>query len=409
MTSQRRNVLADPKSANAAGRSKKCGAETQEIDGAALLGRVLSWLSRFIAAPSLDALIGLVTWVAHTHLMEAWESTPRLLVCSAEPGSGKTRVLELLATLTPRAVEAVNVTPSYLFRKMGDEEWKPTILFDEIDTIFGPKAKDNEEIRGLLNAGHRRGAMSGRCIMRGKTIETEEIEAYCAVAMAGLGFVPDTIMSRSVVLRMRRRGPNEVIEPFRRRLHEDEGHALRDALADWAEQVEAAAKVLYPPMPDEVQDRDADVWEPLITVADLAGGQWPSRTRVAAVALVADAKKKPPSLGVKLLADLQKVFGDQDHMSTESILNDLKVMEESPWGDLKGKPLDARGLSRILGDYDIKSATIRVGAYTPKGYRRVDLHDAWQRYLTAAAQEPTTPATAATDTAIDDIPGGWDD
>lgn len=406
MAGTRRNILTDPKPANPSGPRKHSGAGKSEIDGAELLGRVLSWVSRFIAPPSLDALIGLVTWVAHTHLMDAWESTPRLLVCSAEPGSGKTRVLELLATLTPRAVEAVNVTPSYLFRKMGDEEWKPTILFDEIDTIFGPKAKDNEEIRGLLNAGHRRGAMSGRCIMRGKTIETEEIEAYCAVAMAGLGFVPDTIMSRSVVLRMRRRGPNEVIEPFRRRLHEDEGHALRDALADWAEQVEAAAKVLYPPMPDEVQDRDADVWEPLITVADLAGGVWSSRARVAAVALVADAKKKPPSLGVKLLADLQKVFGDQEHLSTESILNDLKVMEESPWGDLKGKPLDARGLSRILGDYDIKSATIRVGAHTPKGYRRVDLHDAWQRYLTATAEEPATSKTAAT---IGELDGGWDD
>ena len=43
----------------------------------------------------------------------------------------------------------------------------------DIDTVFGPKAKENEEIRGLLNAGHRRGAVAGRCVVRGKVVETE--------------------------------------------------------------------------------------------------------------------------------------------------------------------------------------------------------------------------------------------
>ena len=90
----------------------------------------------------------------------------------------------------PRPVEAVNVTPAYLFRKVADEAGRPTILFDEIDTAFGPKAKDNEEIRGLLNAGHRKGAVAGRCVVKGKTVMTEEIPAYCAVALAGLGGLP---------------------------------------------------------------------------------------------------------------------------------------------------------------------------------------------------------------------------
>jgi hypothetical protein len=118
------------------------------------------------------------------------ESTPRIAFLSPEPGSGKTRALEVTELLVPNPVEAVNVTPAYLFRKVGDPEGAPTILFDEIDTVFGPKAKDNEEIRGLLNAGHRRGAVAGRCVVRGKIVETEEIPAYCAVALAGLGGLP---------------------------------------------------------------------------------------------------------------------------------------------------------------------------------------------------------------------------
>src|SRR4051812_24192932 len=186
-------------------------------DGAALLEAVHAFLGRFVAYPSEEAHVAHTLWVAHTHLMDAWESTPRIAFLSPEPGSGKTRALEISELLVPRPVEAVNVTPAYLFRKVGAEEGRPTILFDEVDTVFGPKAKDNEEIRGLLNAGHRRGAVAGRCSTSGKTVVPEEIPAYCAVALAGLHDLPDTILSRSVIIRMRRRAPDEQVEAYRRR------------------------------------------------------------------------------------------------------------------------------------------------------------------------------------------------
>jgi len=134
-------------------------------------------------------------WIAHTHAMEAWESTPRIAFLSPEPASGKTRALEVMEPLVPRPVEAVNVSPAYLFRKVASEDGRPTILFDEADTVFGPKAKENEEIRGLLNAGHRKGAVAGRCVVYGNQVKTEEIPAYCALALAGLGGLPDTIIT----------------------------------------------------------------------------------------------------------------------------------------------------------------------------------------------------------------------
>lgn len=364
--------------------------------GAELLDQVYAFLGAFVAYPSADARAAHTLWIAHAHLLQAWESTPRIAFLSPEPGSGKTRALEITETLVPRPVEAVNVTPAYLFRKVADEAGTPSILFDEIDTVFGPKAKDNEEIRGLLNAGHRRGAVAGRCVVRGKLIETEEIPAFCAVALAGLGGLPDTILSRSVIIRMRRRAPSEKVEPYRRRDHAPQGHALRARLEEWAADVEAAVTVARPAMPAGVVDRDADVWEPLITVADAAGGSWPDRARVAAVALVADSKRGTPSLGIRLLADLRSVFGDEDHLATEDILNRLHRLEESPWGDLRGKPLDARGLAQRLRPYDIKPTTVRILTSTPKGYRREDLHDAWERYLGPAPHESATSATSAT-------------
>src|SRR5205823_3461100 len=189
-----------------------------------------------------------------THLMHVWESTPRIAFLSPEPGSGKTRALEITELLVPRPVEAINVTPAYLFRKVSDPNGVPTVLFDEIDTLFGPKAKDNEEIRGILNAGHRRGAMAGRCVVKGKTVTTEELPAYCAVALAGLGNLPDTILSRSIVVRMRRRAPTENIEPYRRRMHAPEGHALRERLSAWAGEHLGELSDARPTMPEGLAD-----------------------------------------------------------------------------------------------------------------------------------------------------------
>jgi hypothetical protein len=367
-----------------------------DIDGAALLSDVEAFLRRFVAHPSEAALVGHVLWIAHTHVMDAWESTPRIAFLSPEPGSGKTRALEITELLVPRPVVAVNVTPAYLFRKVADEAGKPTVLFDEIDTVFGPQARDNEEIRGLLNAGHRRGAVAGRCVIRGKNVETEELPAYCAVAMAGLGDLPDTILTRSVIVRMRRRAPGEHVEPYRRRLFEKEGEVLRDRLAGWAHIHQDVLSTSWPDMPGGIHDRDADVWEPLLAVADAAGGDWPQRARVSGVSLVSLSKESTPSLGIRLLHDLHTVFGVGDVLSTKTILDLLLAVPESPWGDLKGKPLNDSGLAHRLREYGVKSKQVRIGGWTGKGYVRADLLDAWERYLPPPHNRAETDETSET-------------
>jgi hypothetical protein len=351
-----------------------------ENEGAELLDDVEGFLARFVAYPTKHAQIAHTLWIAHTHCMEIWESTPRIAFLSPEPGSGKTRALEVSELLVPLPVLAVNTTPAYLFRKVADIAGLPTILYDEIDTVFGPRAKDNEDIRGLLNAGHRKGAVAGRCVVRGATVTTEELPAYCAVALAGLDDMPDTLMSRSVVIRMRRRAPNEVIEPFRQRLHAGEGFALRDALAKWGRTVPMGA---WPEMPAGIVDRSADIWETLIAVADHAGGAWPERARAAGLAFVTDATSGATSMGVRLLEDLRTVFteANAEHLFTETVVSSLIGLEESTWADIRGKALDARSLSRRLARYQVASKTVRIGDRTLKGYDRADLADVWSRYL----------------------------
>jgi hypothetical protein len=373
-----------------------------------LLHDVRRFLGKFIAYPHENAQAAHALWIAHTHFMDSWASTPRLAFLSPEPASGKTRALEISELLVPRPVEAVNVSPAYLFRKVDAKEGRPTILFDEIDTVFGPRAKENEEIRGLLNAGHRKGAVAGRCVVRGKIIETEEIPAYCAVALAGLGEIPDTILTRAVVIRMKRRAPGENIQPFRRRVHAAAGNALRDRLAAWAATVGDELTDAWPEMPQNIKDRDADVWEPLLAIADAAGGHWPETARCSAVALVADTKGGSPSLGILLLRDVQAVFAENTELSTEKLLEGLHKIIDSPWGDLRGKPLDARGLAQRLRKYGVKSKDIRIDGRVLKGYSTTDLYDTFMRYLGVPAAGRATSATSTDDNSVEyllDLPG----
>ena len=138
-------------------------------------------------------------------------------------------------------------------------------------------------------------------------------------------------------------------------------------------------------MPSGIEDRDADIWEPLLAIADMAGGRWPERARCAGVTLVTATKAASPSLGIRLLADLRTVFSehaDTDHLFTDDIISALIAIEDAPWADIRGKALDSRSLARRLGKYEVKPRTVRIGDRTSKGYARADLFDPWTRYVT---------------------------
>jgi len=359
-------------------------------DGAAALDDIRAFIARFCVLPSGHAYDAVALWAAHAHLLDVFDSTPRLAFLSPEPGSGKTRALEILTLLVPWPMHAVNATPAALFRSVADPATRRTVLFDEIDTIFGPKAKEHEELRGLLNAGHRRAGVAYRCVGEGTKQIVAEFPAYAAVALAGLGNLPDTVLTRSIVVRMRRRAPHEHVEPYRARLHEPEGHKLRGMLADWATTTADPLAGHWPDMPPGVTDRPADVWEPLLAVADAAGAHWPARARAACVHLVKENADRGISLGVRLLADLRTIFDGARAIPTEDILSRLHSLDAAPWAELRGQPIDARALSRLLSQYDIAPTKVKVAGRSIQGYRADHLADAWTRYL--PSPEPSEPS-----------------
>lgn len=367
-------------------------------DGALLLDKVSAFLSRFVAFPSPLYAAACALWVVHTHALDAFESTPRLAIISAEKQSGKTRLLEVLELLVVNSMHAVNISVAALFRQIGSS--RPVLLADEADTYLGLRvAKEHEELRGLVNAGHRRGAVAYRCVGEPSKMQVQAFPAFCAVALAGIGDLPDTIIDRSIVLPARRRAPHEHVEQFRYRRVRPVGEGLRDRIAVWAEAHMQFLEDSEPEMPDGIVDRAADVWEPLLAIADAAGGEWPARARETARELNRKRAAADVSLGVLLLTDIRRIFSDLDgeKISTEDLIERLSKLEESPWGDLRGKPIDARGIARRLRPFDVRPKQIRLSdTETRKGYERSDFVDTWTRYL-APLGKGETSETAVTE------------
>lgn len=390
--------------------------------GGELLDEVRGFLARFVAFPSPAALDAATLWVALAHMVLKFHTAPRIAFLSPEPGSGKTRALEVLHLVTPDAMFIFSASPAAIFRTLANRQ--VVLLFDEIDAVFSHRGKDdsNEDLRALINVGYKRGAAIPRCV--GPAHDVVHFPVFGAVALAGLGDLPDTIMTRSVIVRMRRRGPGERVEAFRTRVHEAEGHLLRGRLAAWADKVGEEAGQAWPKLPHGITDRPAEVWEPLLAVADAAGGHWPTDARTACVDLVMAGGSASVSLGVRLLEDLRVIFtaAPGPALTTKQILDRLTgeqpygkdsagddlTLTDAPWSDLRGAPLDPRGLARYLKRYEVASKKVKIGEKSFQGYRREDLHDAFQRYLSPvpADPEPPEPPERATSEGGVQVPDG---
>jgi hypothetical protein len=225
----------------------------------------------------------------------------------------------------------------------------------------------------------------------------EDFPVFCPKAIAGIGRLPDTVQDRAIRILLQRRRPGEPIERFRWREAQEQGAPLRKALEGWAAGALPALAEARPDIPAELDDRAADGWEPLLAIADLAGGDWPHRARRAALALSAGDGREDESLGVRLLCDIRRVFEDKDcdRLSSRKLVDALNGMEEAPWGDLGGRGLNARRLARLLSSYGIRPGPIRLpDGEVAKGYKVEDFANAWDRYtplLTVTSVTSVTP------------------
>jgi len=360
-------------------------------DGALILTQLHAALTRYVILPSAEAAIAVVLWIAASHAQPAWQHAPRLVIRAPEKRCGKSRLLDIVEGTCHNPLITVNASPAAVYRSIGSDP-PPTLLVDEADTIFGGKnAEANEDLRGLLNAGHQRNRPTIR--WDAGTRSLEKIPTFAMAALAGIGAMPDTIEDRAVVIRMRRRAPGETVAPFRHRRDRPALTGIATGLAGWLHAHMADLERAEPTMP--LEDRAADTWEPLIAVADLAGADWPALARSAAVILTHDRDQAASvSDRIRLLADCRAAFGTADALPTTTLISRLRSDPESPWSDHGPGGITAMKLAELLREYDIRSANIRFGEPIgqAKGYHRADFADAWARYCPPAQRYPSQPS-----------------
>ena len=373
-------------------------------DGAALFDDIQAFYEDYVAYPDTDYPPVHALWTGHTWIVRNLLSNARLAFLSPEKRSGKTRAQEVTALFCPHPIRTIDVSAAYLFRKLdvGDGERLPTIFLDETDTLFTPGrlSQSAEDMRRIIDSGYRKGAIVGRCqLVNGKRPAATDYPVYAPVCLAGIGSLPDTIEDRSIIFRMKRRLPGVTLRPFRERSVAAAAAPIQERLeqwADWADPIVADyVDEDYPIMPPSIQDRDADVWEPLFIVAQLLGGHWPGTISETARRMVANQHADPQSLGERLLMDIRNIFDNQsaNSMYRPALIDALKKTEGSPWGGIgrDGRAIDSHYLTNVLKRYDIRSChSIKINGKTNWGYYRSDFEDAWARYL-----PPATPSSAS--------------
>lgn len=354
------------------------GVATGDNAAAALLAELAEFVRRFVViSPAQAGAIAL--WIVHTHAFDAADASPYLAVTSPEKRSGKSRLFEVLEIVVANPWKVITPTEAVVFRKIDGD--RPTLLLDETDAIFGNKAENHEGLRALLNAGNRRGTFVPRCVGTSQTLVSFSV--FCPKAIAGIGELPDTIADRAIPIRLKRKARTEHAERFRRRDAEAEAETLYMNASGWAEHAVPTLAAARPDLPDELDDRAQDAWEPLLAIADLAGFDWSKRARAAALELATGSAVDEESAGVLLLADIRTVFAERsvDRLASSVLADALHEIEESPWGEWYGKPITATAIARLLKRYGVQPKKLRLGEETARGYERAWFEEEWQRYL----------------------------
>jgi hypothetical protein len=349
------------------------------------LDDVYEFLTRHVHFRRDDDAVAVTFWATHTHVLEHLDFTPRLILKAPEMESGKSRVLGCLNVLCPRPIMGMNLSVPYLFRVLNRQ---PTILYDEIDLVFGGEDRANRrDLQALMNSGHRRGAVVGRVETVGGVRIPVDYPVFGPMAVAGNDLPPGTVVSRAITITMFRRTANQPIADFTR-TSEAEAAPLKGRLEHWAETQGAQVVDPHPLRLPGIRDRAADVWNGLLTIAELAGDDWTARARAAAVLFTEEARRRAPSQRIDLLGDIRKIMENlrvrpDQALASRTIIENLHSMDSRGWAHL-----NSYRLSQLLKSFDIgppkffhSPRIISPDGAAARGYERSWFEDAWDCYL----------------------------
>jgi Protein of unknown function (DUF3631) len=267
----------------------------ESVDGAELLDAITKTIRDYVILEEWQAR-AIAVWVLHTYLVDAFQFSPRLCITSPTKGCGKTTLLDVVSGAVLRALSAANVSTSSVFRVI--EMCRPTLTIDEADSFVDT----NNELRGVLNSGHRKGGAVLRVV--GDELEPRQFSTYSACAIALIGALPSTLADRSITIELKRKRAGEKAKPFRLDRVEPLKTLARQA-ARWAQDHAIEIGATEAELPPEIYNRAADNWRVLKQIAVVAGGEWPDHIDNAA--LTATTAASDEELLIQLLMDIRDI------------------------------------------------------------------------------------------------------
>ena len=379
----------------------------EPVNGVQLLNELVTAYEKYVILPDYAAP-ALALWTLQTYKYECFEFSPRLAIVSPEKRCGKSTLLSMLNLLACKTLMTSNISAASIFRVI--EMTQPTLLIDEADTFL----RNNPDMVGILNAGHRFGGTTIRTEYRGKHAIPTRFKCYspCAIAAINKRTLSGTLLDRSIIITMRRKLAAERTAALRIRTTEAEFQDLKRKCARFMDDNAEQIAKMRPAAPIVLSDRAADNWEAMFAIADFVSPDWGNRARNAALALCRanEQDDDDASLQIQLLLDLRDIFGTQEYMYSQNICNELGNKEERIWSRFgrRREQITPYHLGRLLREFGIKSQNKRTGHNVNKVYFAKDFADVFQRYLpppvrdnattpgnqtSGVAQSPTTYAT----------------
>ena len=363
----------------------------QAVAGQEVANEILDFIKKHIILPEYQAII-LTLWIFGSYCINAFGIFPKLLITSPDKRCGKTTVLSVLRGLVNKALVASNVTPSAMFRSI--EAWQPTLLIDEGDTFIN---NDNEDLRGIINSGHTRDtAFVLRTEGDSSNRYPKQFSTWTPMAIAMIKNPPDTILDRSLVIKLRRKLSSEKITKWSFD-NFSKLESLRQKLKRWSDDNLESLKNNKPDilMSNNDNDRATDNWLPLFSIASLISAGWCIKLEEAFKSSNGNDDGGNENISTLLLIDIKKIFTDAnaDKIHSSELVAKLIELEDRPWGEYKhGKPITTNTLARLLNSFGIKSKQIRL-EHNKHGYYLADFDDTFSRYT--PFQNATTLQTAS--------------
>lgn len=351
-----------------------------------LIDEVVTFIRRYVVMTDEQALV-VAVWILHTHCVDHIEQTPYLSITSPDSECGKSRLMEVLDKLCRASWMVIRPSDAVAYRYI--DKVMPTLLLDEVDTIFSPQsARFHEGLRAIVDAGHRRGAKVVRAADFGRSVDY--FRPFCPKALAGIGGLPDTIARRSIYVRLARKKGDEHVERFLARQVDPLAKPLKRKIEQWAKTNGERVGEARPHMPEALSDRMQEGCESLVAIGDLIGRGDDVREALLSL-LTGERLDNHETKRLRLLRDMREVWEAEEArrgkkvrgLPTAVLIQRLCGIEESPWRDYyKHGPIEPQELASLLRHYGVKPRNLKMpGGKVPKGYRRDELQEVWDRYL----------------------------